>query len=468
MKNATSETQKLNKEINVSTKDYNERLEDYNKKKEIYERSKSEVDKMNYDSTNYENIQNQKRELSYNINGANDTIQDFYSKFPQLNFEYKIQDPNFDHSGVKGLVCNLFRIKDPMYATALEIAAGGKLYQLVVNSTDTGKALLESGSLKRKITIIPMNKIKSNVISDRQVRTAKDLVGHDSVFSALSLIDYAPEYSTVMEYVFGSKLICISLDAAKTVAFHPQVFTSTITLEGDQFDPEGILSGGSKSDRANILIKIAEYNHSKDELVKLRKKMNDLEGQLNVEKLKVSQFSKLKRELDEVESRMNTAKTNLEQTSYHQKLEKLESLNQEITTRQADIQVFNQELVVLKEKHAQLSDKVKNGTNKEEEKLKAQKIIDEKKKFIEDYLKKNNQFQQEFDLIQGEINALKEEIVAYNEEITKIEENINANNQQKDETNNKITDLQVNISFFLFILHVFDLYLSLKFNSIFL
>ena len=79
-----------------------------------------------------------------------------------------------------------------------------------------------------------------------------------------------------------------------------------------------------------------------------------------------------------------------------------ESLNQEITTRQADIQVFNQELVVLKEKHAQLSDKVKNGTNKEEEKLKAQKIIDEKKKFIEDYLKKNNQFQQEFDLIQGQ------------------------------------------------------------------
>ena len=48
-------------------------------------------------------------------------------------------------------------------------------------------------------------------------------------------------------------------------------------MEGDQFDPEGILSGGSKSDRANILIKIAEYNHSKDELVKLRKKMNDLE-----------------------------------------------------------------------------------------------------------------------------------------------------------------------------------------------
>ena len=137
---------------------------------------KGQIDQMNYDSSVYESLQNRKREIGYNINQSNDRIQEFYSRFPQLNFDYRIQDPNFDHSKVKGLVCNLFKIKDPMYATALETAAGGKLYQLVVDSAETGKALLESGSLKRKTTIIPMNKIKSNVISERQIKTAKDLV----------------------------------------------------------------------------------------------------------------------------------------------------------------------------------------------------------------------------------------------------------------------------------------------------
>jgi structural maintenance of chromosome 2 len=50
-----------------------------------------------------------------------------------------------------------------------------------------------------------------------------------------------------MEYVFGSRLVCYSLDAAKTVAFHPQVMASTVTLDGDHFDPEGILTGNISS-----------------------------------------------------------------------------------------------------------------------------------------------------------------------------------------------------------------------------
>jgi structural maintenance of chromosome 2 len=130
-----------------------------------------------------------------------------------------------------------------MFATALEVAAGNKLYQLVVDTEQTGKALLDSGSLKRKMTIIPMNKIKTSSISDRQIKTAKDLVGRETVFNALSLIDFEPQYKTVMEYVFGHKLICYSLDAAKQVAFHPMIMTSTITLKGDHFNPEGVLTG---------------------------------------------------------------------------------------------------------------------------------------------------------------------------------------------------------------------------------
>ena len=54
-------------------------------------------------------------------------MQKFYTNYPQLNFEYKNPEPNFDRQRVKGLVCNLFKIKDVKYATALEVAAGGKV-----------------------------------------------------------------------------------------------------------------------------------------------------------------------------------------------------------------------------------------------------------------------------------------------------------------------------------------------------
>ena len=50
------------------------------------------------------------------------------NRFPQLNLEYKDPEQNFDRSRVKGLVCNLFEIKDPKFSNALEVAAGGKVF----------------------------------------------------------------------------------------------------------------------------------------------------------------------------------------------------------------------------------------------------------------------------------------------------------------------------------------------------
>ena len=44
-----------------------------------------------------------------------------------MNFDYKDPQPNFDRKRVKGLVSNLFKLKDPKFATALEVAAGGKV-----------------------------------------------------------------------------------------------------------------------------------------------------------------------------------------------------------------------------------------------------------------------------------------------------------------------------------------------------
>lgn len=48
-------------------------------------------------------------------------------RFPQLQFEYKDPEKNFDRRSVHGLVANLVTIPDPGNATALEVAAGGKV-----------------------------------------------------------------------------------------------------------------------------------------------------------------------------------------------------------------------------------------------------------------------------------------------------------------------------------------------------
>lgn len=140
----------------------------------------------------------------------------------------------------------------------------------------TGKKLLEKGELQRRYTIIPLNKISAKTLDDRVVNAAKSLVreffkiafgvfflgensllqfgswvfsfhlqvGKDNVHTALSLVGYEADLRKAMEYVFGSTLVCDTLDNAKKVAFDRQVMTKTVTLGGDIFDPQGTLSGG--------------------------------------------------------------------------------------------------------------------------------------------------------------------------------------------------------------------------------
>lgn len=79
-------------------------------------------------------------------------------------------------------------------------------------------------------------------------------VGEDNVHTALSLVGYESDLRKAMEYVFGSTLVCDTLDNAKKVAFDKQVMTKTVTLGGDIFDPQGTLSGGENKDitRTNV------------------------------------------------------------------------------------------------------------------------------------------------------------------------------------------------------------------------
>ncbi len=48
-------------------------------------------------------------------------------RFPQLQFEYKDPEKNFNRKSVHGIVARLLRVKDVSTATALEVTAGGKV-----------------------------------------------------------------------------------------------------------------------------------------------------------------------------------------------------------------------------------------------------------------------------------------------------------------------------------------------------
>jgi structural maintenance of chromosome 2 len=68
---------------------------------------------------------------------------------------------------IKGLVASVveLRPKDHGKSTAFKIAAGGKLYNLVAEDECVGKELLKWGGIKKRLTLVPLNKIRVLKIS---------------------------------------------------------------------------------------------------------------------------------------------------------------------------------------------------------------------------------------------------------------------------------------------------------------
>ncbi len=65
---------------------------------------------------------------------------------------------------VAGVVCchNVRLHFDHTPGLRAQVAAGGKLYQVVVDTEATAKALLSHGQLRNRVTIIPLNKVGEN------------------------------------------------------------------------------------------------------------------------------------------------------------------------------------------------------------------------------------------------------------------------------------------------------------------
>ena len=177
-----------------------------------------------------------------------------------------------------------------------------------------------------------MNQIRANVIDSRVVKTAKDLVGDENVCTALSLIDFDPKYKQVMEYVFGSRLICTTLDVAKRVTFDRNILTYSVTLEGDTFDPEGTITGGSRQERQCIILKLNELQTEIKELEAKRVELGNLQSKFETMKTESVKYNGLKRDYDNELNQLNVAQSVLEQNSHHQKLEKYNTLLAEISS----------------------------------------------------------------------------------------------------------------------------------------
>lgn len=259
----------------------------------------AELSKLGFEPGKEEEMYEHEADLQKQTRSLREQADGMKRKVANIDFSYSDPSPNFDKSKVKGLVAQLFTLDKgkSRAGTALEICAGGRLYNVVVDSAETGTQLLQKGKLRKRVTIIPLNKISAFRASADKIGAAQK-IAPGKVDLALSLVGYDDEVSAAMEYVFGSTLVCEDAETAKRVTFDPAVRMKSVTLEGDVYDPSGTLSGGSSASSSGVLVTLGKLNELTKNLNALEHELSELQTSMAKEKKKMDSARKAKQELD--------------------------------------------------------------------------------------------------------------------------------------------------------------------------
>lgn len=191
----------------------------------------------------------------------------------------QVMDKKHEYPGIYGVVADLVST-EKKYETAIEIALGGSVKNVVVDTENTAKQLI--GYLKRersgRATFLPVSSVKGSasripesVFSERGViGTADTLVKHD------------PEYAGIFSYLLGRTIVVDTIDDAIALERKYHQSLNLVTLEGDTMRPGGAMTGGAYRRSENLLGRkrqLDELNEQcknlQDDLIKINESMDE-------------------------------------------------------------------------------------------------------------------------------------------------------------------------------------------------
>lgn len=290
-----------------------------------------ELNRCGFDPDLHRKLREEESHLQNEVYRVSGVVENLRRRMNNLEFQYTKPSELFDMSTVKGVAARLFTLKKENMdcATALQVCAGGRLYNVVVDDEKTASQLLENGRLRKRVTIIPLNKIATRTINEKVVKLAKS-VAPGSVELALDLIGYDEEVSKAMAFIFGGSLICKDAETAKKVTFNPNIRTRSITLDGDVYDPEGTLSGGSRNFSNSLLLDIQKYNETNSNLAGLENKLFQLKEKIHEQNTISQKTKKLQNDLNLARHKLDLAKKNYSSNSATRLIERNAELKREI------------------------------------------------------------------------------------------------------------------------------------------
>ena len=328
------------------------------------------------------------------------------------------------NKGSHGVLANLISVPKE-YETAIEMALGAALQNIVTDTEEDAKKMIEhlrANNLGRA-SFLPISAVKGNKLDKISRGNLKGVIG-----IASDLISVDSKYEGIILNLLGRTVLVEDMDTGIALSKQNKYSFRVVTLKGDIINPSGLMSGGSVSQKSSsIMGRQAEIENLEKELKEINKKIE-----------------KITKEKDEYEKSIENVIE--EVTSLEQRMKDTEIVyateKQKVVSIEENIARLENKLVKLKEEQTTIgSDKKSNLESTkvlEAEIAVLENEIEELNVVVKEFAEKNKDNQKYIDDLNFDITNLKISVSSFDESNVSIDEMVERCNQDIENSKSSI------------------------------
>ncbi len=380
--------------------------------------------------------------------------------------------------GVHGPLMDLGKV-DEEYSTALDIAFGGRLANIVVDDTHTANVAMEllKSSRAGRATFLPLNKMK-------KAPTKLQLPKNSGVIDfAINLVDFDDMYLDVFFYAVADTLIVEDAEVAEGLIGKYRM----VTLDGKLYEKSAAITGGyiKKSAFGFGQNDDKELERAKQKLNQLQEKHNQAikekkELETKLEQIRMAhsgasteyekarlELSNMTKQFENSQNILDTKRAYISENepkyeSLSAELDKIESKRVDLSDKiqvlqdkltELDNLLNDKDLKELKEKTQGIESDIRNLQTKlsaAKDELKShennikfnEQLIESKNQDIQNTIKNNENLEKDKVVMRDEIVQLEKRFEELTVKISVIDEKIGELLKQKQEINDNLIELQ--------------------------
>ena len=215
--------------------------------------------------------------------------------------------------GIRGVVADIITT-EKKYETAIETALGGSIQNIVTDSEETAKRLIEYLKKNKygRATFLPLTSAGKNQSPFPKPEALKEpgVLG-----LASSLVQADAEYEGLIRYLLGRGVVADTIDHAIAIARKYHYSLRIVTLEGELLNAGGSMTGGAFKNTSNLLGRRREIEELENSCNGYLKQAESIQQELSIQEgtasEKKEEADQLRKQIQQLVLQENTIRINI-------------------------------------------------------------------------------------------------------------------------------------------------------------